>query len=78
MGHGLDRKTTAAVGVLKAIHGGRDEGEINRITKDVIAFSAKDFDILSEKLQLDLHEPPISQVGEPVYLLTFCRTSQHN
>ncbi|XP_044765920.1 uncharacterized protein LOC123322137 [Coccinella septempunctata] len=58
---GLDRKTTAAVGILKAIHGGKNEGSINRITKDVIAFSAKDFDILSEKLQLDLHEPPISQ-----------------
>lgn len=48
--------------MLKAIHGGRDEGATNRITKDVVAFSAKDFDILSEKLQLDLHEPPISQV----------------
>ncbi|XP_045482904.1 lysine-specific demethylase RSBN1L [Harmonia axyridis] len=58
---GLDRKTTAAVGILKAIHGGKNEGSINRITKDVIAFSAKDFDTLSEKLQLDLHEPPISQ-----------------
>ncbi|KAL3290268.1 hypothetical protein HHI36_023618 [Cryptolaemus montrouzieri] len=58
---GLDRKTTAAVGILKAIHGGRSEGSLNRITKDVVAFSAKDFDILSEKLQLDLHEPPISQ-----------------
>lgn len=62
VGHGLDRKTTAAVGVLKAIHGGREEGSINRITKDVVAFDAKNFDILSEKLQLDLHEPPISQV----------------
>lgn len=61
VGHGLDRKTTAAVGVLKAIHGNRDEGDINRITKDVVAFDAKDFDTLSEKLQLDLHEPPISQ-----------------
>ncbi|KAK9889882.1 hypothetical protein WA026_008683 [Henosepilachna vigintioctopunctata] len=58
---GLDRKTTAAVGILKAIHGGKNEGSINRITKDVIAFAAKDFDVLSEKLQLDLHEPPISQ-----------------
>ncbi|XP_025833064.1 round spermatid basic protein 1-like isoform X2 [Agrilus planipennis] len=61
VGHGLDRKTTAAVGVLKAIHGGRKDGNINRITKDVVAFDAKDFDVLSEKLQLDLHEPPISQ-----------------
>ncbi|KAL1493135.1 hypothetical protein ABEB36_011254 [Hypothenemus hampei] len=61
VGAGLDRKTTAAVGILKAIHGGRNEGSINRITKDVVAFSAKNFDILAEKLQLDLHEPPISQ-----------------
>lgn len=61
VGHGLDRRTTAAVGVLKAIHGGRSEGSINRITKDVVAFAAQDFDTLSEKLQLDLHEPPISQ-----------------
>ncbi|XP_060515958.1 lysine-specific demethylase 9 [Cylas formicarius] len=61
VGAGLDRKTTAAVGILKAIHGGKNEGPINRITKDVVAFSAKYFDILAEKLQLDLHEPPISQ-----------------
>ncbi|KAB0801373.1 hypothetical protein PPYR_05727 [Photinus pyralis] len=61
VGHGLDRKTTAAVGILKAIHGGQKDGDNNRVTKDVIAFSAKDFDVLSEKLQLDLHEPPTSQ-----------------
>ncbi|KAJ8939972.1 hypothetical protein NQ318_006153 [Aromia moschata] len=54
VGAGLDRKTTAAVGILKAIHGGKQEGPINRITKDVVAFSAKYFDILAEKLQLDL------------------------
>ncbi|XP_050314547.1 uncharacterized protein LOC126748998 [Anthonomus grandis grandis] len=61
VGAGLDRKTTAAVGILKAIHGGKREGSINRITKDVVAFSAAHFDVLAEKLQLDLHEPPISQ-----------------
>ncbi|XP_057666420.1 uncharacterized protein LOC130900090 isoform X1 [Diorhabda carinulata] len=61
VGAGLDRKTTAAVGILKAIHGGKNEGPNNRVTKDVVAFSAKYFDTLSEKLQLDLHEPPISQ-----------------
>ncbi|CAH0562619.1 unnamed protein product [Brassicogethes aeneus] len=61
VGAGLDRKTTAAVGILKAIHGGKNEGPLNRITKDVVAFSARHFDVLAEKLQLDLHEPPISQ-----------------
>lgn len=60
VGHGLDRMTTAAVGVLKAIHGGTNY-EHNRITKDVVAFYAGDFTELVEKLQLDLHEPPISQ-----------------
>lgn len=60
VGHGLDRMTTAAVGVLKAIQGGQTS-EYNRITKDVVAFYAGDFPELVEKLQLDLHEPPISQ-----------------
>ena len=60
VGHGLDRMTTAAVGVLKAVHGGQSS-EYNRITKDVVAFYAGDFPELVEKLQLDLHEPPISQ-----------------
>lgn len=71
VGAGLDRKTTAAVGILKAIHGGKNEGPINRITKDVVAFSAKYFDILAEKLQLDLHEPPISQVCYTFYYLSY-------
>ncbi|XP_055710673.1 lysine-specific demethylase RSBN1L isoform X2 [Phlebotomus papatasi] len=60
VGHGHDRMTTAAVGVLKAIHCGNPEKQ-NRITKDVVAFAAQDFPHLVEKLQLDLHEPPISQ-----------------
>lgn len=60
VGHGLDRMTTAAVGVLKAVHGGQ-ASQYNRITKDVVAFYAGDFTELVEKLQLDLHEPPISQ-----------------
>uniref|UniRef100_A0A182PJ66 Round spermatid basic protein 1-like protein n=1 Tax=Anopheles epiroticus TaxID=199890 RepID=A0A182PJ66_9DIPT len=35
--------------------------DLNRITKDVVAFDAHCFPHLVEKLQLDLHEPPISQ-----------------
>ncbi|CAG2052912.1 unnamed protein product [Timema podura] len=46
--------------ILKAIHG-KQPIELNRITKDVVAFYAGDFPELVEKLQLDLHEPPISQ-----------------
>ena len=60
VGHGLDRMTTAAVGILKAVHCGVPSPQ-NRVTKDVVAFSAGDFPDLVEKLQLDLHEPPISQ-----------------
>ncbi|XP_060807613.1 lysine-specific demethylase 9 [Amyelois transitella] len=60
VGHGLDRITTAAVGVLKAIHCG-DESDRGRITKDVVAFHAADFNKLVRLLQLDLYEPPISQ-----------------
>nr|CAD7439778.1 unnamed protein product [Timema bartmani] len=48
------------VSILKAIHG-KQPIELNRITKDVVAFYAGDFPELVEKLQLDLHEPPISQ-----------------
>jgi len=60
VGFGLDRMTTAAVGVLKAIHCGQPV-TCNRITKDTIIFNASDFPVLVEKLQLDLHEPPMSQ-----------------
>ena len=60
VGFGLDRHTTAAVGVLKAIHC-ETKSEVNRITKDTIIFTAADFNKLSQLLQLDLHEPPMSQ-----------------
>ncbi|XP_055375532.1 uncharacterized protein DDB_G0287625-like isoform X2 [Condylostylus longicornis] len=60
VGHGHERMTTAAVGVLKAVHCLHPYTQ-NRVTKDVVAFCAQDFNYLVEMLQLDLHEPPISQ-----------------
>lgn len=60
VGFGPDRMTTAAVGVLKAIHCGT-KPDVNRITKDTVIFHAGDFTKLVQLLQLDLHEPPVSQ-----------------
>jgi len=60
VGFGPDRMTTGAVGVLKSVRC-EDSHEYNRIAKDTIIFSASNFYYLVEKLQLDLHEPPMSQ-----------------
>ena len=57
------RCTTAAVGLLKAIHGETlpHPSAPARIVKDVVAFDARNFGEVVEDLLLDLYEPPMSQ-----------------
>jgi hypothetical protein len=60
-GNGLE--TTAAVGLLKAMHGGQPHPEnVNRIVKDVVCFHADDYKKVIDQLKLDVFEPPVSQV----------------
>ena len=61
VGFGPERHTTAAVGVLKAVRCDTDHHAPNLVTKDAVCFSAQSFYFLTEKLQIDLHEPPMSQ-----------------
>ncbi|XP_029016560.1 lysine-specific demethylase RSBN1L-like [Betta splendens] len=60
IGQGFERQTTAAVGVLKAVCSS-ESPEPSRVTKDVVCFHAGDFPYVVQRLQLDLHEPPLSQ-----------------
>jgi len=60
VGFGPDRQTTAAVGILKCVRC-EESHEYNRISKDAICFAASSFYYLVEKMQMDLHEPPMSQ-----------------
>lgn len=53
VGHGLERHTCAAVGILKGVHAGIPYTQ-NRVTKDVVAFDAASFHELVEKLQVSI------------------------
>ena len=70
VGNGVE--TTAAVGVLKAIHGATTPAPSNntntntllpsRVVKDVVCFDAHDYEKVVEMLKLDVYEPPVAQV----------------
>ena len=67
IGNGVD--TTAAVGVLKAIHGDTKPppSKLNRVVKDVVCFHAQDYEKVIDALKIDIFEPPVSQVSPALF-----------
>ncbi|ESO11110.1 hypothetical protein HELRODRAFT_91729 [Helobdella robusta] len=57
----LEKKTTAAVGILKATHASNNSQHSNRIVKEVVCIDASHFEEMVDRLKLDLHEPPMTQ-----------------
>ena len=68
VGHGLERHTCAAVGILKGVHAGQHFTQ-NRVTKDVVAFDAASFHELVEKLQVNISS---AFADEALVCVTFC------
>ncbi|CAF0708595.1 unnamed protein product [Brachionus calyciflorus] len=72
VGNGIE--TTAAVGLLKAVHGSEviNLDSPNRIVKDVVCFHPGDYGRVIEALKLDIFEPPVAQC------LSWCDTAKLN
>ncbi|RMZ95179.1 Round spermatid basic 1, partial [Brachionus plicatilis] len=67
VGNGVE--TTAAVGLLKAVHGTHSN---HRIVKDIVCFHPHDYARVVDALKLDVFEPPVAQC------LSWCNTAKLN
>ena len=57
------KKTTTTTGSQRLHQRLEKEKFLNKSFKDTICFAASSFYYLVEKMQMDLHEPPMSQVN---------------